>query len=204
MASALARGAPPPERQGAAGGRPPGLSGGRDADRLGLRDGPRGERALVRCGCRRVGGSLGLISAAREFPVLVRATGAIAAVLFAIAAARIFLGARLTTLSAPLPFSAYPFLAIALLGWAWAHLRTRPAERCAVSVGPVDRLFATPPDSPGQCEAGLSDDRPRDSRLCYCPELSPKVTRSSSSRSNVSTIASAAPVPAASSASFEG
>jgi len=30
------------------------------------------------------------------------------------------------------------------------------AERCAVSVGPVDRMFATPPDSPGQCEPGLS------------------------------------------------
>src|SRR2546426_11575290 len=37
------------------------------------------------------------------------------------------------------------------------------------------------PDSPGQCEPGLSDDRPRDPRLCYCPELSPRATRSSSS-----------------------
>ena len=55
------------------------------------------------------------------------------------------------------------------------------AERCAVSVGPVDRMLATPPDSPGQCEPGLSDDRPRDPRLCYCPELSPRATRSSSS-----------------------
>jgi len=55
------------------------------------------------------------------------------------------------------------------------------AERCAVSVGPVDRMFATPPDSPGQCAPGLSDDRPRDPRLCYCPELSPRATRSSSS-----------------------
>jgi hypothetical protein len=55
------------------------------------------------------------------------------------------------------------------------------AERCAVSVGPVDRMFATPPDSPGQCEPGLSDDRPRDPCLCYCPELSPRATRSSSS-----------------------
>ncbi|MDP3938049.1 MAG: hypothetical protein Q8R92_07920 [Deltaproteobacteria bacterium] len=55
------------------------------------------------------------------------------------------------------------------------------AERCAVSVGPVDRMFATPPDSPGQCEPGLSDDRPRDPRFCYCPELSPRATRSSSS-----------------------
>jgi hypothetical protein len=55
------------------------------------------------------------------------------------------------------------------------------AERYAVSVGPVDRIFATPPDSPGQCEPGLSDDRPRDPRLCYRPELSPRATRSSSS-----------------------
>src|SRR4029450_4192955 len=78
------------------------------------------------------------------------------------------------------------------------------AERCAVSVGPVDRMFATPPDSPGQCEPGLSDDRSRDPRLCYCPELSPRGTRSSSSCSNVSPIAAAAPGPAASSASFEG
>ncbi|HEX5076302.1 MAG TPA: hypothetical protein VFW03_24020 [Gemmatimonadaceae bacterium] len=75
--------------------------------------------------------ALGLISAAREFPVLARATGAIAAVLFAITAARMFLGARLTALSTPLPFGAYPFLAITLLGWAWAHLRTRPARNAA-------------------------------------------------------------------------
>jgi len=37
------------------------------------------------------------------------------------------------------------------------------------------------PDSPGQGEPGLSDDRPRDPRLCYCPELSPRATSSSSS-----------------------
>ena len=46
-------------------------------------------------------------------------------------AARMFLGARLTALSAPLPFGAYPFLAITLLGWAWAHLSTRPARNAA-------------------------------------------------------------------------
>ena len=55
------------------------------------------------------------------------------------------------------------------------------AERCAVSVGPVDQMFATPPDSPGMREPGLSDDRRRDPRRCYCPELSPRATRSSSS-----------------------
>ena len=46
--------------------------------------------------------------------------------------------------------------------------------------------------------------RPRDRRLHDRPTLAPRVTRSSSSCSNVSPIASAAPVPAASRASFEG
>src|SRR5687768_10415302 len=41
-------------------------------------------------------------------------------------------------------------------------------------------------------------------RLHDCPTLAPRVRRSSSSCANVSTIASAAPVPAASRASFEG
>ena len=44
----------------------------------------------------------------------------------------------------------------------------------------------------------------RDRRLHDRPTLAPRVTRSSSSCSNVSPIASAAPVPAASRASFEG
>ena len=35
---------------------------------------------------------------------------------------RIFGGATLTPLSTPLPFCAYPFLALTLVGWAWAHL----------------------------------------------------------------------------------
>ena len=45
--------------------------------------------------------------------------------------------------------------------------------------------------------------RPRDRRLHDRPTLAPRVRRSSSSCANVSTIASAAPVPAASRASFE-
>jgi hypothetical protein len=56
-------------------------------------------------------------------PGLIRATGTIAAVLFAITAARIFGGADLTALSRPLPFCGYPFLAATLFGWAWAHRR---------------------------------------------------------------------------------
>lgn len=72
--------------------------------------------------------ALALISAARMLPSFVRATGAIAATLLAITAARIFLGAQITPLSKPLPFDAYPFLAITLFGWAWAHVR-RPSAR---------------------------------------------------------------------------
>src|SRR5439155_26112323 len=43
------------------------------------------------------------------------------------------------------------------------------------------RLRTVGPDSPGQREPCLADDRPRDPRLCYSPELSPRATRSSSS-----------------------
>ena len=66
--------------------------------------------------------ALALISASPVMPVFVRITGAIASVLFAITAVRIFGGGGLTPLSEPLPFDAYPFLAITLFGWAWAHI----------------------------------------------------------------------------------
>ena len=69
---------------------------------------------------------LALISASPVMPALIRITGAIASVLFAVTAVRIFAGAGLTPLSEPLPFYAYPFLAITLFGWAWVHVRSRP------------------------------------------------------------------------------
>ena len=67
--------------------------------------------------------ALALISAPRIMPVIVRATGAVAAVLFTVTAVRMFSGAALTPLSQPLPFFAYPPLAATLLGWAWVHKR---------------------------------------------------------------------------------
>ena len=73
--------------------------------------------------------ALALISASRSMPRLVRATGAIAAILFAATAARIFGGTALTPLSNPLPFYAYPFLAITLVGWAWVYGRSVSAGR---------------------------------------------------------------------------
>ena len=70
--------------------------------------------------------ALALISAARALPAVVRITGTLAALLLAVSAVKIFCGAALTPLSQPLPFYAYPFLAITLLGWAWVHARPDP------------------------------------------------------------------------------
>jgi hypothetical protein len=72
--------------------------------------------------------ALALISASPLMPAFIRVTGAIASVLLAVTAVRLFGGAGLTALSKPLPFYAYPFLAITLLGWAWAHVRSRPVK----------------------------------------------------------------------------
>lgn len=66
---------------------------------------------------------LALVSAPSVMPMFVRATGAIAAVLFAIVALQIYGGSALTPLSNPLPFNAYPFLVLTLFGWAWSHYR---------------------------------------------------------------------------------
>ena len=70
--------------------------------------------------------ALALISVSPVLPAFVRVSGAVAAVLLAVTAARLFSGAALTPLSQPLPFYAYPFLAITLIGWAWAQVRSNP------------------------------------------------------------------------------
>jgi hypothetical protein len=70
--------------------------------------------------------ALALVSFSPALPMFVRVTGGIAAIAFSITAARMFGGAALTPLSKPLPFGAYPFLGITLIGWAWAHVRSRP------------------------------------------------------------------------------
>ena len=43
--------------------------------------------------------------------------------MFAITAGRIYAGEALLPTSSPLPFFAYPFLAVTLFGWAWVHYR---------------------------------------------------------------------------------
>jgi hypothetical protein len=67
--------------------------------------------------------ALGLIGTSRTMPLLVRATGFVAAVLFAVMALQVFSGHDLTPLSTPLPFFAYPFFVLTLFGWAWACVR---------------------------------------------------------------------------------
>ena len=69
--------------------------------------------------------SIGFISTQNVFPLFVRITGCIAALLFGIAAVQLFTGQLLNPLSQPLPFIAYPFYAATLLGWAFTIWKTR-------------------------------------------------------------------------------
>jgi hypothetical protein len=69
-------------------------------------------------------GSLAIVSSSRIMPLWVRGAGWIAAILFAAVALQIFSGSDLTPVSEPLPFFAYPFLVVTMLGWAWVHHRS--------------------------------------------------------------------------------
>jgi hypothetical protein len=72
--------------------------------------------------------ALTLISSAAVYGKVVRGLGFFAAILLALVALQILAGRQLTPLSAPLPFFAYPFLAAALVGWAWHHFGYRAVE----------------------------------------------------------------------------
>lgn len=67
---------------------------------------------------------LALVSVSSAMPVFVRATGAIAAILFAVTSLQIYGGTALDPLSKPLPFNAYPLFVLTLFGWAWVHYRS--------------------------------------------------------------------------------
>lgn len=67
--------------------------------------------------------SLILVSVPQVMPDWVRLVAAITALLLLVVAVRLFMGTALTPLSQPLPFFAYPFLAVTMFGWAWAHYR---------------------------------------------------------------------------------
>ena len=82
--------------------------------------------------------SLVLVGVSNIMPRLMTGIGFVGALLFAIVAVRIFIGEALTPLSEPLPFFAYPFLAVTLFGWAWVHARAprgEQAERSGFSSG---------------------------------------------------------------------
>jgi hypothetical protein len=66
--------------------------------------------------------SIAVVSSQRLFPLFVRCTGIISALLFAVTAFQIFTGHPATALTKPLPFFAYPFYAVTLAGWAWTLL----------------------------------------------------------------------------------
>jgi hypothetical protein len=67
--------------------------------------------------------SLVIVGASGAMPRWVNGVGYVGALLFAVVALQVFGGRALTPLSQPLPFFAYPFLAVTLLGWASAHVR---------------------------------------------------------------------------------
>jgi hypothetical protein len=64
-----------------------------------------------------------LTSIPKEFPLWVRLVGILAALLFAVVAARIAWGEPVLPTSSPLPFYAYPFLVATLVGWMWHLIR---------------------------------------------------------------------------------
>ena len=68
--------------------------------------------------------ALVLISAPKIMPLPVRVLGCVAALLLAATALQAFAGRNLTPLSEPLPFFAYPFLVLTMLGWAQWCFRT--------------------------------------------------------------------------------
>jgi hypothetical protein len=67
--------------------------------------------------------AMAMVSAPRTMPGWLRFVAVVGAILFATVAVQVFAGGTLTPLSRPLPFFAYPFLAITLFGWAWVHHR---------------------------------------------------------------------------------
>lgn len=71
--------------------------------------------------------SLLMTSLPKTFPGWSRLAGIVAAILFAISAARIFWGEQLLPTSAPFPSLGYPFLVLALIGWSLKLLR--PSQR---------------------------------------------------------------------------
>ena len=67
--------------------------------------------------------SLFVISFQKTYPIIVRCSGLLAAVLFSVVSVLIFISHPLNALTKPLPFYAYPIFVITIFGWAWTLLR---------------------------------------------------------------------------------
>lgn len=67
--------------------------------------------------------ALVLLGLPRAFPIWGRLAGFVAALLFAVTAARIFWGEVLLPTTAPLPTLGYPFLVVSLAGWIVRQIR---------------------------------------------------------------------------------
>jgi hypothetical protein len=67
--------------------------------------------------------SLFVISFQKTYPIIIRGTGLLAAILFSFVSVQIFSGQHLNALTQPLPFYAYPLFVITIFGWAWTLLR---------------------------------------------------------------------------------
>lgn len=90
--------------------------------------------------------ALVLTSIPREFAAWVRVVGVLAAMLFAVVAARIFWGEQLLPTSTPLPFFAYPFLVVTFVGWIWALVSDGASSR--LGVGPEQPNQVPPRSAP--------------------------------------------------------
>jgi len=69
--------------------------------------------------------ALWVISSQKLFPIIIRAAGVLAGVLFSVVAIQVFTGQPVNALAKPLPFFAYPIFVITIFGWAWTLLRNR-------------------------------------------------------------------------------
>lgn len=67
--------------------------------------------------------ALVIVGLPRAFPIWGRLAGFVAALLFAVTAARIFWGETLLPTAAPLPSLGYPFLVLAFAGWIVRQIR---------------------------------------------------------------------------------
>jgi len=67
--------------------------------------------------------SLLVISSQKTYSILIRSTGIVSAILFSTVTVLIFTDHPINGLTKPLPFFAYPFFVITILGWAWSLWR---------------------------------------------------------------------------------